>query len=169
MRAALYPWWQTEICAPPPTPTSLYISMSLISQFTRPVLREQIRVYSLLLASRTFHNNNNRRCLDLQAAMATGIRQGLLLCWWCPQEESEQNNNNKWANWQCVSVYGPVCPLCLSDDQLCSIESHNKGLARKPLCVIVSQELCEILWQLVYPIQNRAGLGEGNVCLWFRL
>lgn len=37
-------------------------------------------------------------------------------------------------------MYGPVCPLCLSDDQLCTIEFHNNGLARKPLCVIVSRE-----------------------------
>lgn len=45
------------------------------------------------LGGMTFNNNNNRRCLDLLAAMATGIRQRLLLCWWCPQK-------NRGANWQ---------------------------------------------------------------------
>lgn len=63
---------------------------SVTSEFTRPVLREQIRVYT---HSMTFNNNNNRRCLDLLAAMATGIRQSQLLCWWCPQK-------NRGAHWQ---------------------------------------------------------------------
>ena len=99
-----------------------------------------------------------------------GLGKGCCCVGGVHRRRASKNNNNKWANWLCVCLCtGPVCPLCLSDDQLCSIESHNKGLSRKPLCVIVSQELCEILWQFVYPIQNRAGLGEGNVCLWFRL
>lgn len=58
----------------------LFYLLSVISEFTRPVLREQICVYTQLLTGMTFNNNNNRRCLDLLATMATGIRQRLLLC-----------------------------------------------------------------------------------------
>lgn len=62
-------------------------SLSVISEFTGPVLQEQICVYTLLRAGMTFNKNNNRRCLDLLAAMETGISQRLLLCWWCPQKK----------------------------------------------------------------------------------
>lgn len=57
-------------------------SVSHFSQeFTRPVLREQLCIYTLLLTGMTFNNNNNRRCLDLLGSMATGIKQKLLFCW----------------------------------------------------------------------------------------
>lgn len=106
------------------------------------------------LSGMTFNNNNNRRCLDLLAAMATGIRQGLLLCWWCPQK-------NRGANWQRMWD-GAVFQRC--GGQPCSVEFHRKGQTR---LLLLAQSLREIHRLFVYSAQKEAAL-ERDVCLWFR-
>lgn len=125
-------------------------SLSVISKFTRPVLREQICVYTPFLTGMTFNNNNNRRCLDLLAAMATGISQRLLLCWWCPQK-------NRGANWLCLWDRPVFIALVATSAALNFIRKDKLGGSR---LLLLAQSLCEIHCRFVYPIQNRLCLGE---------
>lgn len=123
---------------------------SVTSEFTRPVLREQIRVYT---RSMTFNNNNNRRCLDLLAAMATGIRQSQLLCWWCPQK-------NRGAHWQRL---WDRAVFQRRSGHLCSVGFHKKGQTG---LLLLAQSLREIHRRFVYSAP-KAAASERDVCLWF--
>lgn len=98
----------------------------------------------------TFNNNNNRRCLDLLAAIATGIRQRLLLCWWCPQK-------NRGANWLCLWDRPVFIALVATSAALNFI---RKDKLEGSHLLLLAQSLCEIHCQFVYPIQNRLCLGE---------
>lgn len=151
-----HPWWhfhqhKMSLKQTSCFPAGSFNSPSVASEFTRPVLREQICVYT---HSMTFNNNNNRRCLDLLAAMATGIRQRQLLCWWCPQK-------NRGANWQRLWDRA-VFQHC--SGHLCSVGFHKKGQTR---LLLLAQSLCEINRRFVYSAPKEAA-SERDVCLWFR-
>lgn len=128
--------------------------LSVILEFTRPVLREQICVYTQLLTGMTFNNNNNRRCLDLLATMATGISQRLLLCWWCPQK-------NGGANWLCLWDRPVFIALVATSEALNFIRKDKLGGSH---LLLLAQSLCEIHCQFVYLTQNRLPWREMFVC-----
>lgn len=100
---------------------------------------------SVLLTGMTFNNNNNRRCLDGTVAVETGISQGLLLCWWCPQK-------NRGANWLCLWDRPVFTALVATSAALNFIRKGRRGGSR---LLLLAQSLCETHCQFVYPIQNR--------------
>lgn len=132
--------------------------LSVISDSTRPVLQQQICVYTQLLTGMTFNNNNNRRCLDLLATMATGISQRLLLCWWCPHRKIEG------ANWLCLWDRPVLIALVATS---AALNFHKEGQTRRQSSVIVSPQPVWNSLSVCLPDSKQAA-SERNVCLWFR-
>lgn len=129
--------------------------LSVTSESTRPVLQQQICVYTLLLTGMTFNNNNNRRCLDLLATMATGISQRLLLCWWCPHRKIEGPTGSVCGIEPFSLLWWP--PL----QHWISIRKDELGGSH---LLLLAHSLCEIHCLFVYPTQNRLPRREMFVC-----